>query len=108
MSAIASIADVSRVYPTTQPAPVGPSPVAPTPTGVAPVDFGDVLHDAVGRVVAMEDRAAHQVEGLASGATDDIHGTMISVQEASIGVRLLGSVRNKLLDAFHEVWRTGV
>ena len=56
----------------------------------------------------MNNRASHQAESLAAGVTDDIHGTMIAVQEASIGVRLLGSVRNKLLDAFHEVWRTGV
>lgn len=105
MSAIASIADVSRVYPTTE---VGHGATGPAPTGAAPVDFGDVLHDAVNRVNAMSERSTRQVEALAAGATDDIHGTMISVQEATIGVRLLGSVRNKLLDAFHEVWRTGV
>lgn len=105
MSAIASIADVSRVYPTAE---VGLGATGPAPSGTAPVDFGDVLHDAVNRVNAMSERSTRQVEALAAGASDDIHGTMISVQEATIGVRLLGSVRNKLLDAFHEVWRTGV
>jgi len=105
VSAIASIADVSRVYPTTE---VGNGATGPAPSGAAPVDFGDVLHDAVSRVNAMSERSTRQVEALAAGATDDIHGTMISVQAATIGVRLLGSVRNKLLDAFHEVWRTGV
>lgn len=105
MSAIASIADVSRVYPTAE---VGQGATGPAPSGPAPVDFGDVLHDAVNRVNAMSERSTRQVEALAAGASDDIHGTMISVQEATIGVRLLGSVRNKLLDAFHEVWRTGV
>ena len=105
MSAIASIADVSRVFPTTE---IGNGAIGPAPTGAAPVDFGDVLSDAIGHVNAMNNRASHQAESLAAGVTDDIHGTMIAVQEASIGVRLLGSVRNKLLDAFHEVWRTGV
>ena len=46
--------------------------------------------------------------GPAAGATDDLHGTMIAVKEAEIGVRLVGAIRNKLLDAFHEIWRTGV
>lgn len=105
MSAIASIADVSRVFPTDE---VTPGGMGLAPTGAIPVDFGDVLHDAVNRVNAMSERSTHQVEALAAGASDDIHGTMISVQEATIGVRLLGSVRNKLLDAFHEVWRTSV
>lgn len=103
--AIASIADVSRVYPTAE---VGGASIGPTPTAPAPVDFGDVLHDAVNRVNSMAQRSTQQVQALAAGASDDIHGTMISVQEATIGVRLLGSVRNKLLDAFHEVWRTSV
>ena len=103
MSGITSIADVSRAYPVIEAGGGAPGP-APTPN----VDFGDVLHDAIGRVNGMSNQATRQVESLAAGATDDIHGTMIAVQEASIGVRLLGSVRNKLLDAFHEVWHTGV
>jgi flagellar hook-basal body complex protein FliE len=48
------------------------------------------------------------VEALASGAADDLHGTMISVKEADIAVKLVGTVRNKLLDAFNELWRTSV
>lgn len=103
--AIASIADVSRAYPTAE---VGSASIGPTPTAPAPVDFGDVLYDAVLQVNSRSQHTTQQVRALAAGASDDIHGTMISVQEATIGVRLLGSVRNKLLDAFHEVWRTSV
>jgi flagellar hook-basal body complex protein FliE len=33
---------------------------------------------------------------------------MIAAKEAEIGVRLINSIRGKLLDAFHEIWRTGV
>jgi flagellar hook-basal body complex protein FliE len=52
--------------------------------------------------------SSKKAEALASGAIDDIHGTMISVKEAEFSVRLVGTVRNKLLDAFQELWRTSV
>lgn len=72
------------------------------------ISFENVL----GRLVdgaASADRAAEaQVEALAVGASDDLHGTMISVKEAEISLKLVASVRTKLLDAFHELWRTSV
>jgi flagellar hook-basal body complex protein FliE len=33
---------------------------------------------------------------------------MIAVKEAEISMKLVGSVRNKLVDAFQELWRTNV
>jgi flagellar hook-basal body complex protein FliE len=33
---------------------------------------------------------------------------MIAMKEAEISVKLVGSIRNKLIDAFHELWRTSV
>jgi len=47
-------------------------------------------------------------DAMALGTNDDIHGTMISAKEADISLKLVGAVRNKLLDAFHELWRTNV
>jgi flagellar hook-basal body complex protein FliE len=41
----------------------------------------------------------------ASGKTDDIHGTMIAVTQADIELRLLGTMKNKVVDAFYELWR---
>lgn len=72
------------------------------------VDFGQVLRRMVDEASTAEHTAARRVEALAAGASDDIHGTMLAVKEAEIGVRLVGSVRNRLLDAFHELWRTSV
>jgi flagellar hook-basal body complex protein FliE len=56
----------------------------------------------------MEKVAVAKSEDLAQGLSDDLHGTMIAVKEAEISMRLVGSIRNKLLDAFHELWRTNV
>ena len=52
--------------------------------------------------------AAVKADALAVGALDDLHGTMIAAKEAEISVHLIGTIRNKLLDAFHELWRIGV
>jgi flagellar hook-basal body complex protein FliE len=33
---------------------------------------------------------------------------MIAVKEAEISLKLVGSVRNRLIEAFQEIWRTNV
>lgn len=80
----------------------------PTPgTETAPTGpgFGDVLETAFTDANRMQKVAGAAAEALARGASDDLHGTMITSKEAEISLKLVGSVRNKLLDAFHELWR---
>ncbi|MEO8878398.1 MAG: flagellar hook-basal body complex protein FliE [Polyangiaceae bacterium] len=72
------------------------------------VNFGDVLTKTVTDASAADHDASVKVDALAAGTSDDIHGTMISVKEAEISMKLVGSIRNKLLDAFQELWRTSV
>jgi len=62
----------------------------------------------VGQANALDQAANVKSQALASGAIDDLHGTMISLKEADIAVKLVGTVRNKILDAFQELWRTSV
>lgn len=81
-----------------------PRPPRPPPTSIS----GTCCRAPSRGVNAADHAATARVEALAAGATDDLHGTMIAVKEAEIGVRLVGAIRNKLLDAFHEIWRTGV
>jgi flagellar hook-basal body complex protein FliE len=100
---VAAVAPVTLAQPN-----AAPVEATPLPTAAEDVDFESVLRGAVERVNAADQTAIQRVEALAAGATDDLHGTMISVKEAEIGVKLVGSVRNKLLDAFHELWRTSV
>lgn len=70
--------------------------------------FGEVLAGALRDAVVTETSAVSQANALARGENDDVHGTMISAKEADISLKLVGAVRNKLLDAFHELWRTNV
>ena len=68
-------------------------------------DFGQILVNQVNDASRLDQVAATKADSLARGATDDLHGTMISIKEADISMKLVGTVRNRLLDAFHELWR---
>ena len=83
-------------------------PARPEPTEGAQIPFGDMLKDAVQAANVKGVAADNAAQAFAAGAVDDIHGTMIAVKEADIQVRLLANVRNKLLDAFYELWRMNV
>ncbi len=102
MNAVAPVANVVPLMPSVEARPEGAVAAG------GELDFEGLLRAAVERVNAADLSASRRVEALAAGATDDLHGTMIAVKEAEIGVKLVGSIRNKLLDAFHEIWRTGV
>jgi flagellar hook-basal body complex protein FliE len=73
-----------------------------------PASFEALLGGAIDQVNSLNAVAEQKTQALAAGAIDDIHGTMISVKEADIAIKLVGTVRNKILDAFQELWRTSV
>lgn len=81
-----------------------PTPVEGTPA-TGGVDFGSLLEKTVEDTNKLQKDATAKAEALAKGASDDLHGTMISVKEAEISLKLVGSIRNRLIDAFHELWR---
>jgi len=70
--------------------------------------FADVFAKTVQEASQADSVATTKVDALARGASDDLHGTMIAVKEADISIKLVGTFRNKLLDAFTELWRTSV
>ncbi len=77
--------------------------------GAAPAPgFADLLTGLVASANSADAVASKKVEALASGLNDDLHGTMIAVKEADISVKLVASIRNKLLDAFNDIWKTSV
>jgi flagellar hook-basal body complex protein FliE len=78
--------------------------VTPPTAGDAP-DVAAIFQHQVEDASRMQLAATAKADALARGASDDLHGTMISIKEAEISMKLVGSVRNRLLDAFHELWR---
>jgi flagellar hook-basal body complex protein FliE len=85
-----------------------PAPIPTESGGTSGVSFGGVFAKMVDEASTLDRTAAQKMDALASGASDDLHGTMIATKEAEISVKLVSSIRNKLLDAFHEIWRTSV
>jgi flagellar hook-basal body complex protein FliE len=79
-----------------------------TDGGAQGPSFSSILEKMVQGASNQENAAVAKAEALAAGRTDDLHGTMIAMKEADISLKLVGNVRNKLLDAFHELWRTSV
>lgn len=106
-SPVGGISGIGTLLPTEQ---TQGTPLTSSDTG-ASADAGTfegVLTRAVLDANTADKTAAEKIEALATGASDDLHGTMISAKEAEISIKLVGSIRNKVLDAFHEIWRTSV
>jgi flagellar hook-basal body complex protein FliE len=64
------------------------------------VSFSERLEAAVKDVDQLQNAADTKLEMLASGKEVDIHGTMIALKEAELSMRLMGSFRDKVSEAY--------
>ena len=69
--------------------------------------FGAQLGEALGSVEALQLEGDHQAQKLASGA-GNLHETALALEKADVAMRVAMKVRNKLVDAYHEVMRMSV
>lgn len=67
--------------------------------------FASMIKDAVVKTNDQINSAEHAGKEFAAGRVDDIHGTMLELSKADIELRFAGNVRNKVIDAFYELWR---
>jgi flagellar hook-basal body complex protein FliE len=67
--------------------------------------FGEMLAAVAAHANSTINAGQAAGEAFAAGTSDDIHGTMLALSEADIQLKLVGSVRNKVIDAFYELWR---
>jgi flagellar hook-basal body complex protein FliE len=75
------------------------------PVGVGSASFADELKSKLGEVNQLQNDADKAMQqGAIKGATN-IHETMIQLAQADMGLLLLAKVRNKALDAYHEMMR---
>ena len=79
--------------------------VSGKPQTAADVSFGQWLEESINAVSRMQKEANTAASKLATGENKDIHGTMISMQKASIAMNLMVEVRNKIISAYDEVKR---
>lgn len=65
--------------------------------------FAEKLQQAIGSVDHQVTAADHALFGLASGTEVDIHGAMIALEEAEIGLKAMVSVRDKVMAAYEQL-----
>jgi flagellar hook-basal body complex protein FliE len=71
-------------------------------------NFGPALVDAIEGLAKLQDSADAQSQALALGKTTDIVGVTMAVERASLAMQLAVQVRNKAVDAYHEIFRMQV
>jgi flagellar hook-basal body complex protein FliE len=79
----------------------------PAPTKNAGTDFAEQVKDFVADVNGLQKTAETKTTDFATGKSNDIHGTMIAVQEADIALRMVGNFRNRIVEMYREVMRMG-
>ena len=67
--------------------------------------FVDELKSKVGEVNKLQTQADQAMSESTVNGASNIHETMIRLEEADMGMRFLAKVRNKALDAYHEMMR---
>ena len=92
--------------------PLTPSSVLP---GVNPKEeksgdpsFSQVLARQLDKVNAVQVKADEITKQFLAGNVQDIHQVMIAAQEAKITLQLAVEIRNKVIEAYHEISRMPV
>ncbi len=74
----------------------------------AGADFAQALESSLNAVDQKMKAADQNIQDLASGKSNRIHETMMSVEEADLSLKMLLQVRNKALEAYREIARMQV
>ena len=67
--------------------------------------FLDSLKSAIGKVNDAKIEAGRAVDALMTGESQDLHRTMVALQEADVSFQLMMQIRNKLVAAYEEIQR---
>ena len=69
--------------------------------------FTETLKDAVRSVDGLQKQSEAAQLSYAQGENVDLHDVLIKIEEAEIAFKAMMEVRNKLIEAYHEVMRLG-
>ena len=83
-------------------APAGPHPAAPTE------GFGQMLDGLVATVERKQTAASDITRKVLLGDSDQLHQSVIAMQEASVAFSMMVEVRNKLVESYQELMRMQV
>ena len=83
----------------------GDAAPAADPGSASGSSFGPALAHAIQGLVQEQQTADTQSQALALGQTTDIAGVTMAVERANLAMQLAVQVRNKAVDAYHEIFR---
>ncbi len=75
------------------------------PGGAESASFADQLKSKLGELNQLQNQADAAMATATVKGASNIHETMIHLEEANMGLLMLAKVRNKALDAYHEILR---
>jgi flagellar hook-basal body complex protein FliE len=85
-----------------------PLPAGIASTGPATADFSSVFEKMVSAVDSKQAEAAATTRAVLMGDNDQLHQSVIAMQEASVAFQLMVEVRNKVVEGYQELMRMPV
>ena len=70
--------------------------------------FGDMLQKAISDVNQLQKDADTQIKELITGESQDMHKTIMAVQQADTSFKVMMQVRNKIIEAYKEISRSSI
>ncbi|MCX7746993.1 MAG: flagellar hook-basal body complex protein FliE [Clostridia bacterium] len=70
--------------------------------------FSDFLSEALNKVNSLQNESAKITEDFVAGRTDSIHQVQIASEKAEVALQFTMQIRNKILDAYHEIMRVQI
>lgn len=67
--------------------------------------FIDFLKESLEKVNQLQIEANEAVTAFSVGESIDIHNVMIAVEKANLSLSIVTEIRNRALDAYHEIMR---
>ena len=77
-------------------------------TTVQPGGFGKMFEQMISSVDAKESQAQSITRDVLLGKNDQVHQSMIAMQEAGVAFQLMVEVRNKVVESYQELMRMPV
>ncbi|TDA69424.1 MAG: flagellar hook-basal body complex protein FliE [Clostridia bacterium] len=69
------------------------------------IPFADVLREKLAEVNDMQKQADALVQGFVAGQVTDLHEVVLATERAQLALELTVQVRNKLIEAYQEIFR---
>ena len=72
------------------------------------ISFSQLLNNSISQVNELLLKSEEQGNMLALGQVDNLHQVVIASQKAELALQYTMQIRNKVLDAYHEIMRMSI